>query len=471
MKRSILLCLVQIVFLAGILISSAIFKHKIFWFQAVYVPVILFVVFWFVKISFRWHKTLLIVFLLALVRFLFEVYWEDQQSLKNYNNPAKEITVYGCIIEDVDWRRDNSKLTVGAFAVSLAQGTVLPVEGKLLVKTERYHNWKYGDCLSVEGKMQLPGEIDDFSYEDYLRRYGIFSVMYDPKIKALEVTKGEVLNQAAGDFWSYLYEGKAQLEHRLNTLLHDPYASLAAGLLTGSRRGINESLTNDFNKTGLSHIVAVSGYNITLLIGLVFSLFSFLSKRYRVLVSFLFIVVFTLFVGASAAVVRASVMGVIALLALQFGRKTVILLALLSSAVWMCFFNPYILMFDVGFQLSFSATLGLVLFADKIGVYLKKVPNWFGARESLTMTLAAQVFTGPIIIWQFGRFSLIAPLANILIAPLLPVAMLFSFLSVVVSHFWNFGATSLAYIAWMFLWLIVKTAQVLALLPWASVEI
>ncbi len=470
MRKLILLCLVQITFLAGILLSSAIFKDEIFWFQGVYVLVMAGVVLWLFKTPAKWRRILLIFFLLACVRFWFQLRWEDQQTLTAFSDPNKEITVYGCINEDIDWRRDNSKMILDTFAVQ-SEKQIVPVEGKLLVKTDRYHNWKYGDCLSVFGRMQLPGEIDEFSYEDYLRRYGIYSVMYSPKLQAIESFDAHTLNQRQGDFWSYLYASKAKLEGRLNGLLHDPYASLSAGLLTGSRRGINPQLMDDFNKTGLSHIVAVSGYNITLLIGLVFGIFSFLSRRYRVWTSILFIVVFTLFVGASAAVVRASVMGVIALMALHYGRRGIVLLVLLCSAGLMCIFNPYILMFDAGFQLSFSATLGLVLFADKVGRYFTWMPNWFGARESLVMTLAAQVFTVPIIIWQFGRVSLISPLANILVAPLLPMAMLFSFLAVVISYVWAFGATSLAYIAWLFLWAIVKVAQLLAIVPWASLEL
>lgn len=469
MRRSVLLCCVQISFLLGILLSSLIFKEQILWFEGLYLLLIVAVLLWFFKLPARYWVIFLLTFLLAFSRFVLQLYSEEKQTLKNYHDLGK-VTVYGCIAEDIDWRRDHSKLVLESFALAVAQGKILPAQGQLLLKTDRYHDWQYGDCLSASGELQLPGEIEDFSYQDYLRRYGIYVVMYNAGLQPLGA-ENSAMNLAGGDFWSRLYRSKAELEGRLNNLLHEPYSSLAAGLLTGSRRGIAENLMEDFNKTGLSHIVAVSGYNITLLIGLVFAIFSFLSRRYRVWASVTFIIVFVLFVGASAAVVRAAVMGVIALLALHFGRKSLVLLVLLLSAAWMCFFNPYILMFDAGFQLSFAATLGLVLFADKVGKYLQWLPNWFGARESLIMTLAAQVFTVPIIIWQFGRFSLIAPLANILVAPLLPLAMLFSFLAVAASYLWQFAGTALAYFAWMFLWGIVKVAQIFAALPWASMDI
>lgn len=438
----------------GILLSSLIFKGKIFWFEGGYVLAVAALLLWFFKVPKKYWLIFLLVMLMALARFVWQLWQEENQTLKNYN--GARVTIYGCIAEDIDVRRDHSKIVLESFALKKGD-EVLSVRGQLLLKTSKYQQWRYGDCLSASGEMQAPGEFEDFSYDDYLRRYGIYAVMYQASLQAVEGEQREF-------FWSGLYASKATLEGRLNSLLHEPYSSLAAGLLTGSRRGINEELMEDFNKTGLSHIVAVSGYNITLLIGVVFALFSFLPRRYRVWASVVFIIVFVLFVGASAAVVRAAVMGVIGILALHFGRKSLVLLRLLVSAAWMSFFNPYILMFDAGFQLSFAATLGLVLFADKIGAHLKWLPNWFAARESLVMTLAAQAFTVPLIIWQFGRFSLIAPLANILVAPLLPLAMLFSFLSV-------FLGTAMAYVAWLFLWSIVKVAQIFADLPWASIEI
>jgi competence protein ComEC len=183
------------------------------------------------------------------------------------------------------------------------------------------------------------------------------------------------------------------------------------------------------------------------------------------------IILFTLFVGASPAVVRASIMGILGLIALNYGRQNNIHITVLFSAFFMVLWNTKILWWDVGFQLSFAAVLGLIYVAPLFSRYAEKLPAAFGVREAIQMTLSAQVMALPIIIYNFERLSIIAPLANLLVIFAIPPAMLFGFLAVIFSFI--FGGISLifGYITWGILSYIIKIIELMASIPYASLDI
>lgn len=449
-------------FLAGVLCSSLLLNDAINALDMLLLLTVAIFLLWFLKLKQRMVIIFLFVFLIGFVRFFFSIPDLNTKELAYYNNDKQEIQLRGCIVDEVDRRRDHSKLTFEVNSVTL-QDKFLPVFGRVLVTVSKYSGFNYGDCLELYGILQAPGEFNGFSYDNYLARYGIYSVMYRPSVKRLDFTE-------ANPIYAFLFNLKTSFEQSLNKLFHEPHSSFAAGLITGSRRGIPPGLMESFNITGLTHIIAISGYNITLLIVVIAAIFGFLPRFWRVILSILIIIAFTIFVGASAAVVRAAIMGVIGLLALQFGRRAFVLLVLFVSAALMNLYNPYTLVYDVGFQLSFAATLGLIIFGKKFEKYFTWLPNVMAVRESFVMTLAAQVFTLPLIIFHFARVSVVSPIANVLVGPLIPLAMLFSFLAAVFSFVWSGLAKVLAFLAWFFLEAIVKIAQLLAQLPGASVE-
>jgi competence protein ComEC len=354
--------------------------------------------------------------------------------------PIEEwVELEGEVVSEIDRRVDKQNVTI------------LTEYGRVLVKLSVYEKVEYGDFVRVGGMLERPSDdIEGFNYAQYLARYKIWIVMNEAYF--------EVLEEAGPSLLGSLYAFKGKLEQRLNVLFFEPEASFAAGLLLGSRKGMPDELADAFQRTGLTHIVAISGYNITLVITLMFGLFSFIPLKWRVLLTSLAIFVFVLLVGASAAVVRAGIMGILTLWALFAGRKSQVAFALLWSAVLMVILNPYTLLFDVGFQLSFASTLGLLLFEPMLK---KWIPPWEKAlvlHEAFILTLAAQIGTLPLILFHFGRFSVVAPLANVLVAPFLPLAMLFSALSVV------FGLPAVL-LAWFFLWSVEEIALALARLP------
>ena len=244
-----------------------------------------------------------------------------------------------------------------------------------------------------------------------------------------------------------------------------------AGLLTGSRRGIPTDLLEAFNATGLTHIIAISGYNITIVIAIISSMLFWLPFKIRFFPAVTAIVAFTIFVGASAAVIRAAIMGILGLIALKNGRTTTVRISILWTAFFMIAWNPKVLWYDAGFQLSFLAVIGLTELGTLLDTVFARVPKTLAIRESLQMTVAAQIAAVPLIIILFRRCSLIAPLANLLIAPVIPLAMLFGSLGTVIS----FGLFPLgqlfSYLGWACLTWIILIANICSSIPYASLEL
>ncbi len=369
-----------------------------------------------------------------------------------YNGQTMEVIG---VVTEVDIRRDKAKYTISA------EGDY---EGDILISLNKYPQYKYGDRVRLWGEILAPGSFDGFDYGAYLSRFNVYSVMYHPSIKVLESGQGNL-------FWHGMSYLQGKFMGRINRLFPEPYASFEAGLLVGARKGIPADLMEKFNITGLTHIIAISGYNITIIIVFVMWMLGGLPRMTGFAVAIGSIILFTLFVGASPAVVRASIMGILGLIALNSGRQNNIHLTILWSAAFMVLWNPKILVHDVGFQLSFAAVMGLIYVAPHFEKYSKKLPEAFGCREAIIMTLSAQVMALPIIVYNFERLSLISPISNLLVAFAIPPAMLFGFAAVIFSFIFFPLAQILAYIAWGVLVYIVKIIELTALIPYASVNL
>ena len=413
----------------------------------------------------RFFKYLVPVLLGLSLGFLRVVIAEHQVTpadVDYYN--GQKMAVTGMITE-VDIRRDKAKYTVSAESREADDDAgEVAVNGDILISLNKYPQYKYGDKIRLYGELQAPGEFDGFDYGAYLSRYGVYSVMYQPSVRVLASGQGNL-------FWRGMSYLQGKFMERINRLFPEPHASFEAGLLVGARKGIPDDLMTKFNITGLTHIIAISGYNITIIIVFVMWMLKGLPRRLGFLVAVGAIILFTLFVGASPAVVRASIMGILGLIALNYGRQNNISLTLLWSATLMVAWNPKILLHDVGFQLSFAAVMGLVYVAPHFEKYSKKLPETFGVREAITMTLAAQVMALPIIVYNFERLSLIAPFSNLLVAFAIPPAMLFGFVAVVLSFVLFPLAQIFAYFAWGVLSYIIGVIEMTAAVPYASVDL
>ncbi|OGJ56479.1 hypothetical protein A3D88_03830 [Candidatus Peribacteria bacterium RIFCSPHIGHO2_02_FULL_52_16] len=384
-------------------------------------------------------------------------------TIDSYAN-GNEIAIHGFIVDEPDRRALATKYTVEAAHI-MVNGKEQKVHGKVLV-TYRNHwpEFSYGDEVIVTGVLERPGVIEDFTYDRYLSRYGIYSVIYRSNIEKLSSGHESKL-------FSFLFSVKARFERQIQRLYPEPHASLMAGLLTGSRRGIPEYLLEKFNATGLTHLIAISGFNITIVITFITGLLFFLPLKLRFFPAVLAIVLFTLFVGASAAVVRAAVMGILGLIALQTGRLRHARLLILWTLFFMLAWNPKYLWYDAGFQLSFLAVIGIMEVASPLRERSSFLPDAFGVRDAIIATLAAHVTAVPLIVILFGRMSFVAPLANVFVAPAVPFAMLFGFLATMVSFISFPLGQLLAFAGYGAVEWIIHIANMLSDLPYASVTL
>lgn len=431
----------------------------------------------------------LCAFLLIFGFGIFRFFWSfalDEDDIRNFSG---EIILHGCVADEVDVREDKVKYVVEVSEVQAAGdalGEFLKASGKVLVNGPRYPLYEYCDCLEISGNLEVPGVIaveagfSDFDYGKYLARFDIYRVIFRAEIlpwSDAEFSDGDGLGERG--FFYYLYKLKGDFSRRISRLFGEPYGSLMQGLLLGSRRGIDPELMDKFNVTGLTHIIAISGWNITMVILVMGFLFKFLSRRVKVLASVAGVVLFVLFVGASASVVRAAFMGVISLFAVMVGRQYFVELALFLAAVLMNLWNPKVLVYDVSFQLSVLATMGLVYFGpivkafiDRLGGFVARIlPERFAIRESFCMSLSAQICALPIILINFGRLSLISLVANIFVLPLIPLVMLFGFLAVLASYVADFIGIFVGFFAYALLWLVIFLVEFFAAIPFASINI
>ena len=343
----------------------------------------------------------------------------------------------------------------------------LDVDGRVArvaATVPRYPELVPGDVVEVGGSVRPP---PDDGYGDYLRRIGALGTL---RARTLERTSAA--STLTVDAW------RRTAGDALRAALPEPEAGLAAGILIGLRERVDRDLAADFTTAGVSHVVAISGWNIALVAGLVAGVLRGRGRRTRLGVVVVAIAAYTIGAGASPSVLRAAVMAGIVLLARGSGRAGRAAAALGWAVVVLLLLDPA-LVADAGFQLSVVATAGLLAWASPITERLERVgdgrlPGWLA--ESLGVSLAAQAATLPIILASFGRLSLIAPLVNIAVVPLVPLAMAAGVLALAGGLLALAGlpaviATALGLPAWLALTAIVRIVRLAAGVPLASVDV
>lgn len=380
-------------------------------------------------------------FILAISLFLGSAYYQlrqpniDADHIAFFNDRNYELLITGSLIEPPDYRDNYTNLKLKTEAVDTGDGD-LPVSGFILVRVAKNKVYEYGQRVRVRGELKTPPENEEFSYRDYLAREGIHSYMSTAEVTELPGNNGNI-------FFRPVYKLKSTLLEKTYRLYHDPEASLFAGILFGVDTGLTRELQNAFKNTGTAHIIAISGFNIAIIAGIFFSIFKNLTnERLGALIAVIGIFMYAFLVGGDAAVMRAAFMGSVSLLARQLGRRNMGMNALMVVALIMALINPLVL-WDVGFQLSFFATLGLILYAEPLsnftGNLIAKISKHDTSvftrivNENVVLTLAAQLTTIPIMAYHFQRISLISFVANPFILPVQPALMIVGGLAVFTS--------------------------------------
>ncbi len=326
-----------------------------------------------------------------------------------------------------------------------------------------------GEYLRASCVLGQPQAFDGFAYDRFLAAKSIYAICRSSS--APFVIEHRSIS-GSDHFWMTIGSIHAWIDDRARSILPEPQATLLLGLLIGEN-SFSDSWSEKFQTTGTSHIVAASGYNVAIVAGfaLMFLVSLGLYRRQAYPIVVASIVFFIILAGAGGAVIRAGIMGVLALTARHIGRHASPRNILALTIVAMLLFEPRVLRDDVGFQLSVCATMGLILFTDRIATLLKCIPTTFGVRESLASTAAATVATLPVTLVSFENVSLIAPIVNMLVLPFIPYAMAFGAGAIAVSAIIGKIGVWVALPAWTVLATMTSVIDLASRIPFASVDI
>jgi len=466
----------SLVFLAGIVLGRSVSLSLWVWLGLSVIFIVLAIIARFIRSSFfLLHPfTFILLFALSLgaARYQYTVPKFDAFHIAFYNDREYDLLITGTLVEPPDYRDAYTNLRVEVSGVDTGDGD-LPVHGLILVRASNNETFEYGEQIRLRGKLKTPPENEDFSFRDYLAEQDIHSYMSIAEVTRLPENGGNPIEQA-------LYTFKENSLKNIYRLFPDPESSLLAGILLGVDTGLTKELQDAFKNTGTAHIIAISGFNISIIAGIFITFFSrFLGQKRGAVVAVLGIILYTFIVGADAAVVRAAIMGILALLAKQLGRRQMALNTLLVVALLMCLWNP-LYVWDVGFQLSFFATLGLILYAEPQAQFANKIiakifPPSAAERiaqlfsEFVLLTLAAQITTIPIMAYHFQRISLISFIANPFILPAQPAVMIIGGLAVLLSLTWYPLGQITAWIAYPFVVYTIRIVELFDRVPHGTI--
>ena len=379
----------------------------------------------------------------------------------------KEVVLMGTVCQEPEEDEKKMKLVL---KVEKIENQKTEKAGRVLIFTDPYSQYQYGDRLKIKGILKEPPVFEEFNYKDYLQKERILALFYSPQIELIE-------RNQENKFLAKILKFKKKLKETIDNFLPFPESSILEAMLLGNKKNLPTTLKEKLNLAGLRHITAVSGLHITILTAILMNLFLFLGfwRTHSFWLSLLFIFLFVAMTGFQVSAIRAALMGFVYLLGQFVGRKSNASRILWLVAALMLIQNPLLLKSDIGFQLSFLATFGIINLAPHFNQFFKKPLKekdklLFLEKplEIFFMGLAAQIFTLPILIYNFGYLSLVAPLTNVLVVPFLYWVMLFGFIFLLGASLFPFLASFLALPAYLLLAYILTVTDFFTNLSFSS---
>lgn len=385
------------------------------------------------------------------------------------------VIVEGVLIGEGESNSTRPVVKMKAHTLTINDAEKKSVDGNVLVTFPPYSDVNYGERVQVAGLLKIPPDFENYSYRTFLAHQNIYAVLDAKNYNVITTHQANVVKE-----WLLFF--KTHAHQILLQLYPEPQAALLSGILLGIDSGIPAALEDAFNTTGTGHIVAISGFNLSIVAG-GFALLTrrLFLKRGKTIAALVGLWLYVVLVGASAVVLRAGVMSTLGIIAVHERRKVHGPTALAAAVLVLTMINPYTL-WDVGFQLSFTATLGMVLYTQPLEHFLQvALENWLKPEraasivkwcsESLLVTIAAQLVTVGVTVSTFQRLSLVSLLTNALILPVQVYIMLFGGISLLVGLVFQPLAQLIAWIAWVFLAYTTSVVQLLARLPKAAIAL
>ncbi|HEY5588103.1 MAG TPA: ComEC/Rec2 family competence protein [Candidatus Paceibacterota bacterium] len=403
-------------------------------------------------------REIIIIFILimiAFVRFFFFI-----SKPPSYNNAiGKTIILQGIVSEDPDIRLKNKHLNI----------KLKDQDVNILVFVGREVEVNYGDNITARGVLEEPENFTtvsgkEFNYKRYLANQDIYYLIKNADIKIVSIGNGSQIK-------SLLYKLRNLFIKNINKVIPMPESDLANGLILGVKGGFDEEINNEFISTGTIHMIALSGYNVSIVAEGVMKTFNLIfSQMISIIFGIIIILLFIVMTGASSTAIRAGIMATIMLLGKMTGRKYMAGRALIIAALLMVAYDPRVLS-DMSFQLSFVATGGVLFLTSKTLNWFKFIPLRFGFREMVASTIAATISVLPILLYLTGVLSLVSLPANFLILLLIPTVMLFIFITGILGFISPLLAIPFGYITYLMLLYILSIIHFFGTLPFASITI
>jgi competence protein ComEC len=334
------------------------------------------------------------------------------------------------------------------------------VYGNIRIKLFKSVQLYRGQIIEINALIEEPPVFENFNYKEYLKSIGVYALAKDIEIiSSFDVHSNINVEQIISKI-------KYDIIYKIRKYYSEPHAGLLLGILIGTREEFPGNFEENLSTTGTTHIIAVSGYNVTVIIGLILQLAGIIPRRIAIIFAYIVLVFFLLLVGTdNLPALRASIMGGFTLLGMVLGRRSIAISMLMLSALLMLITNIHIYQ-SLSFQLSFLATIGLIFISDhlNIGLFIGNIA------DELAVTMAAILITFPITFGKFGKVTLWAPLSNILVGPLVPIIMYIGFINLITMYINHNLAMFISYYVKFFLDIMIAIINNISTWPLADIK-
>lgn len=371
------------------------------------------------------------------------------------------VRVEGRVVTDVEQRMASQRFTLGHVSID---GHA--IQNRILVQLPLYPVLTYGQIVSFSCTLKRPEPIENFRYDRYLAARGIVAVCWQPSGLSISEPKGF-------NVFGAILALKRRFVGALEWAVPEPSSSFLAGLIFGGSSGLAPDLQDAFSKTGLSHILAASGFNVSLLTAAFYgwAAQTRLGRRRAILLTAFGLLAYVVMAGASPSILRAALMALVALIGLWIQRRAVIWNLLLLAASILLFFQPGLVLWDPGFQLSFLATAALFILTPRFEPIFRWLPERFGIRTAVVSSAAVSLLTLPVVLWHFGTVPVFVLFTNAVVLPCIPILMALGAIAILTGIFVPVLAPFIGTPAWAGSYIVLRFIEIIGSFPFAQAEI
>ncbi len=398
----------------------------------------------------------------------------EKGFINKYKNISGEVTIVGTIIKDAEDKEYNYKYNVKVEKLKFDGKEQKQCEGTYILlklkKEKTNHIYNYGDKIMLTGEFELPQgqrNYGGFNYREYLKTKNIYGVVISKmsQVRLIKTNNINIVNMFANKV-------SKKIKENISNMLSEEKASLLTGILIGDKAGISEEIQSDFRDSNLSHMLAISGAHVSyVILGVTFALDKIkIGKRLSKVFTIMFLTFFTILTGATPSVQRASIMAIYILVGNLLYKKPNILISISLSMLILLIQNPYNLL-DIGFQLSYGGTIGIVYFYKKIKFKKFKIKILQKVIEMMIITLSANIVIIPIMMLHYNTISFTFLISNVLASPILGIVIILGFIIVLISFILNPLSLLLSKVLSIFLEVLIFVANICSNLPFSKIYV